>query len=282
MSDLRVLLVDDSPEESSVIRRSLEAGGEGFLVTWTRDAGESCRLLADERFDLILLDLTLPDDWGLDGLARIATMAPDTPVLVLALPEDEELVRLAVAAGAAGSIQKNEMPSPEMEANIRSTVREHAVPAHSELRQRNPLSGFFEREAFFHLAQRHLRLASGTGKALLIFTARIENDSENQSVPDESSVVAAVAILRLMFRASDLVGQIEPRSFAALALVHPSDDSDVILARRFNEIVEAQNATVNRDRPVRLASRIERSSPEDLSLEDLRARLDHRWREIEN
>jgi two-component system nitrogen regulation response regulator NtrX len=69
-----VLIVDDEAE----IRQSLESilVEEGYLVTSVGTAGEALTLLRDAAFDVVLLDIWLPDRDGLDALAEIRTMEP--------------------------------------------------------------------------------------------------------------------------------------------------------------------------------------------------------------
>ena len=64
-----ILIVDDEPE----IRHSLSAilEEEGYLVTSAATAGEALALLRDAPYDVVLLDIWLPDRDGLDALAEI-------------------------------------------------------------------------------------------------------------------------------------------------------------------------------------------------------------------
>ena len=69
-----VLIVDDEAE----IRQSLESilQEEGYLVTSVGTAGEALLLLRDAAFDVVLLDIWLPDRDGLDALSEIRSMEP--------------------------------------------------------------------------------------------------------------------------------------------------------------------------------------------------------------
>src|SRR6185503_2848143 len=67
--------VDDEAE----IRDSLESilAEEGYLVTTAATAGEALTLIADASYDVVLLDIWLPDRDGLDTLADIRQLDPD-------------------------------------------------------------------------------------------------------------------------------------------------------------------------------------------------------------
>ena len=70
-----VLIVDDEAE----IRESLESilREEGYLVTTAGTAGEALTLLRDAVYDVVLLDIWLPDRDGLDALTEIRQMSPE-------------------------------------------------------------------------------------------------------------------------------------------------------------------------------------------------------------
>src|SRR5690348_11266478 len=81
MSNAKILIVDDELG----IRQSLAGvlGDEGFQVRTAASAAECERALADESFDLLLLDIWLPDADGLDLLERIRTKAAPAPGVVM-------------------------------------------------------------------------------------------------------------------------------------------------------------------------------------------------------
>lgn len=266
---LQLLLVDDSEAESSAIRQEAP---EGMEVTWTEEAVEACRLLAEREYDLVLLDLTLPDEWGLDGLVRISTVAPETPVLALGMPGDEDLGRHAVVAGAAGFVMKGEMSGETIETIVRETLRDHESDITADYRRRDAESGFYSRESFLLLSGRRLRLAATAGKGVLLITAEVR-EPDGSDTPAEGRISAVSEALRLTFRGSDLVGRVGDRHFAAVGLVHPSDDSDEILSQRLDEVIQSRNATVNHDDPIDLSWNVERLGPE-ITIDDLEARVE--------
>ncbi len=99
----RVLIVEDEP----VVRESLVelCEGAGYGARWAADLAGTRRLLAREGFDLILLDIKLPDGSGLDLLPDLRS--PDAPlvIVVTAFPEVETAVR-ALKEGAYDYVNK--------------------------------------------------------------------------------------------------------------------------------------------------------------------------------
>jgi DNA-binding NarL/FixJ family response regulator len=106
MSNLRILLVDDH----EVVRLGLSTLLEdvpGTVVVGEAGTGEEA-LQACHRLtpDLVLLDIRLPDQNGLDVCRRISQQWPQTRVVILTSFVDDELVVNAILAGATGYVLK--------------------------------------------------------------------------------------------------------------------------------------------------------------------------------
>ena len=78
---MRFLLVEDDPMIGDTLRAALRM--DGHAVDWVRDAAAAQSTLASERFDLVLLDLGLPQGSGLDVLRAARARGDATPVIVL-------------------------------------------------------------------------------------------------------------------------------------------------------------------------------------------------------
>ncbi|MBR8741099.1 response regulator transcription factor [Nocardiopsis sp. MG754419] len=77
----RVLIVEDEERIASFVRKGLTANG--FTTTVVGTGGEAVDYAVTGGFDLMLLDLGLPDTDGFDVLRRIRSMGVDTPVVIL-------------------------------------------------------------------------------------------------------------------------------------------------------------------------------------------------------
>jgi signal transduction histidine kinase len=96
----KVLLVEDSPSDAGLLRESLETNEfERFTFVLTETLAEAVALLRRESFDVLLLDLTLPDSSGADTFRRARAAAPHLPIVLLTGVEDERIGLEAVRHG---------------------------------------------------------------------------------------------------------------------------------------------------------------------------------------
>src|SRR5579864_2358387 len=101
INKLAVLLIDDNREEAKLIRTLLaQARGTRFDLEEADSLLEAFEIAAQTKIDAILLALTLADSQGLGILLKLRAEIPETPVIVLASPDDELLAVAAMQEGA--------------------------------------------------------------------------------------------------------------------------------------------------------------------------------------
>ena len=106
---LAVLVVEDNPGDARLVQIYLEGDtAAAFTVTIADRLGVALERLAGQVFDVVLLDLSLPDSFGLDGLARLRAAAPLLPVVVLTGTADEGLALDALRQGAQDYLVKGQ------------------------------------------------------------------------------------------------------------------------------------------------------------------------------
>ena len=117
-----ILIIDDEPS----IRESLETllTMEGFLVTMAIDGPSGFEQLARTEFDLLLLDLALPGESGIDLLPRIIEMQPNLPVIMITAYGTVSNVVDAIHAGAENFVQKP-WDNEKLLADIRAAIGRH-------------------------------------------------------------------------------------------------------------------------------------------------------------
>jgi Response regulator containing CheY-like receiver domain and AraC-type DNA-binding domain len=125
---LKVLLVEHEGDDAARVREALAgASGAQFEFLHLERASEACERLREEQFDVVLLDPTLPDDWGFDSLVRIRAQAPLTPLVVLTSLDDQEFAREAVEAGAADAIPRERITSESLANALVGAVQRHLI-----------------------------------------------------------------------------------------------------------------------------------------------------------
>ena len=104
---MRLLLCDDHVLLLEALAAALTARGHEVVATVAdpSSVAEVARRLAP---DVCILDISFPDGDGIEAASEIATVAPDTKVLILSATYDPALVRAAFEVGALGFVQKDE------------------------------------------------------------------------------------------------------------------------------------------------------------------------------
>lgn len=102
-----VLVVEDNPGDSRLIEINLaEVVEVNFRVVTQADLAGAMQALAERSFDVVLLDLFLPDSQGLNTLERFLSVANETPVVVLSGLDDFSAAVQAVQRGAQDYLVK--------------------------------------------------------------------------------------------------------------------------------------------------------------------------------
>src|SRR3990167_8857509 len=110
-SEIRVLLVDDNPDDVSIIRRLLaQYQRANFQVLSASSTGSCLELLEADGADL-LLDYLLPAEDGISFLRRASAIVDLPPVIIVTGLADHRLVAEAIRSGASDCIYKSAMTS---------------------------------------------------------------------------------------------------------------------------------------------------------------------------
>jgi signal transduction histidine kinase len=125
---VKILLVEDSPSDAALLQESLIQGdGGGFEFTLTGSWGEAAARLREQRFDVLMLDLSLPDTTGRDTFIRARAEAPQLPIVVLTGQADEAVGLEAVRHGVQDYLIKGQAFGRHTARAIRYAIeRKHA------------------------------------------------------------------------------------------------------------------------------------------------------------
>ncbi len=113
---IRILIADDHPFVRRGVKQVLTDEFTGSVIGEASTTPELLEQAGKHRWNLIVLDLTMPGRSGLDALHELRALCPDTPVLVLSMhPEDQFAVRV-LRAGASGYLTKESIPEELVQA----------------------------------------------------------------------------------------------------------------------------------------------------------------------
>lgn len=107
---IEVLVVDDHALIRKGMKQILDDTSD-IRVTGEAESGvQAIRMARENRYDLALLDITLPDKYGIDVLRQLRLQSPSMPVLILSMHPDEQYAMRSIKAGAAGYMNKQSAP----------------------------------------------------------------------------------------------------------------------------------------------------------------------------
>jgi two-component system, NarL family, response regulator NreC len=115
---ITVVIVDDHAIVRSGLRLLIEREGGMTVLDEAADANEAIFRVLEHKPGVVLIDVTMPGDSGIDAIPRLLEASPESKVLVLSMHDDPRYVRDAFAAGATGYVLK-EAADAELVAAIR-------------------------------------------------------------------------------------------------------------------------------------------------------------------
>lgn len=122
-----VLLVDDEPGQRRLFDIDLRRGGVDAALVFAGSATEAMDRLTEQRVDLVVLDLGLPDATGLEALHMVRAGAPSVPVVVLTGLDDAEVGLRAVREGAQDYLVKGEIRPAELARVVKFSIERHEL-----------------------------------------------------------------------------------------------------------------------------------------------------------
>lgn len=120
----RILIVDDHAVVGGGLKQFLTSAGGFEVAGEARTGQEALRLVSTQSWDLLVLDIGLPDLNGIEVLKRIKRAQPDLPVLIFSMHAEDDYALIAREAGAVGYLPKDSPPEEILTAIRRSSTGE--------------------------------------------------------------------------------------------------------------------------------------------------------------
>jgi PAS domain S-box-containing protein len=125
---VRIILVEDSPSDAQLLQDTLqEASVSRFEFVLAERLDQTLARLQTESFDVVLLDLSLPDSRGSDTFLRVRAAAPRLPIVVLTGVEDELVGLDAVRHGVQDYLIKGQADGRQIARAIRYAIERQQV-----------------------------------------------------------------------------------------------------------------------------------------------------------
>jgi two-component system, cell cycle response regulator len=146
----KVLLVEDMLMIAKVTEQMLKkALNTKFTVTHTARMSETLEALKKDDYDVILLDLNLPDSRDLETLERVVKVTPEIPIIVLTATNDDAVGLRAVQLGAQDFLFKGEFNYLTLERAIMYSIERHRLQRTiRQLAVIDELTGLYNRRGF--------------------------------------------------------------------------------------------------------------------------------------
>ena len=142
MKEIRILLVEDNAVDALRLKRDLaKATQTNFTISHVETLAEAKDRLQKEEFDIVVLDLALPDGRGIETLLAVKNLISDVPVMILSGLDDEALAIEAVQKGAQDYVLKGKWDGPVLVRSINLAIaRKRVEKALRETQQRFELA----------------------------------------------------------------------------------------------------------------------------------------------
>jgi diguanylate cyclase (GGDEF)-like protein len=124
----KVLLVEDNPGDARLVREMLnEDGSYTTDITHVETIGDAKKLFPDRAFDLILLDLGLPDAQGIGAVQQVRSAAPHSPLVVMTSLDDDLVAGQALKEGSQDYLVKGHTDTRSLLRCLRHATQRKAM-----------------------------------------------------------------------------------------------------------------------------------------------------------
>ena len=280
VSPLKILLIEDNPGDARLIREMLsEIQETAYELEIVDRLSPGIERLAKGDIDIVLLDLSLPDSFGLDTCKRVHRSAPDVVVIVLTGLDDVKIGAEAVKEGAQDYLVKGKVDSMLLERSMRYAIeRQRMLRELKAMSNTDDLTGLFNRRGLTGAGEELIRLARRMKKKIFLLFADLDhmkwiNDSLGH-LEGDNALRATAEILRQTFRESDIIARIGGDEFVVLGITG-SETGEHAIKNRFNSMIEDYNREKNTSYELSMSTGvITYNSLEYISILELLARAD--------
>lgn len=182
---LQILVVEDNTGDYLLIEQMLlEIRDFQKEILHVATLGEALQALKSQKIDVVLLDLSLPDSYGIDSFSRISQAVPHTPILILSGLNDMRFANEAVKNGAQDYLMKGEFEEKLLSKSITYSIeRKNSIEMMREsqetyrlLFENNPIPMYIREKESFRIV--------GVNQSAVLHFGYSEEEFLNMSVTD--------------------------------------------------------------------------------------------------
>ena len=246
VDSLKILLVEDNPGDVRLFQEALaESRISNFHLVHRQSFAEALHCLAEERPDVAVLDLGLPDEFGIGVVRKARASAAGVPLVVLTSVNDEALALQSLQEGAQDYLIKGQLEPNLLARSLRYAMERHRlqIALHNES-MIDELTSLYNRRGFLSLASQQVTSGRCRNGFSLVFIdldgMKHINDTLGHLRGDEVLIETA-RLLRRSLRQFDILARWGGDEFVALLATTPEDNEEAI-RRRFQATLDSHNA----------------------------------------
>ncbi len=244
MSDLppkrpvKVLVIEESQPEYAPWYQIVATGvnADQFQAERAASLSSALALLEKEPFDVILLDLSLPDSVGVATFSQICVRVPEVPIVVTSALENKNHAFEVLREGAQDYLVKGEVDVKLLRRTMLYAIERHRSRVLlQQLSYNDELTGLLNRRGFLSMAQQQLKISQRENWQLVLLFADLDslkNINDNFGHTEGDRALKSVAgVLKKTFRTSDLIARLGGDEFIVLALNAPPTGIQTMTSR---------------------------------------------------
>ncbi|MFN2211893.1 MAG: GGDEF domain-containing protein [Anaerolineales bacterium] len=235
---IKVLVIEENQPEYApwfqIVSTGLNTGQ--FQAERVASLSGALAQLEKEPFDVILLDLALPDSVGVATFSQICVRVPEVPIIVTSALENKNHAIEILREGAQDYLVKGEINVKQLQRTVLYAIERHRSRVLlQQLSFNDELTGLLNRRGFLSMAQQQLKIAQREDWQLVLLFADLDglkdiNDNFGHTEGDRA-LKSIAAVLKKTFRTSDILARLGGDEFIVLALNAPAAGVQTMTSR---------------------------------------------------
>ena len=261
-NSLKILLIEDNPADYAFIEEMLNDAVEySYTISWAETLAEGMKELKKSIFDVIITDISLPDNDGLENIDKLKTVTSSIPIILLTGLNSNDIGINAVEKGAQDYLVKGNINTDLLVRSINYAVKRKAIEqqlsnANKKLNDMvlyDSLTGTINRKPFVDLFEANIERAKRENKKLGLLFLDLEkfkqiNDEYGHEIGDKI-LIQVPKIIKNIIRDSDFIGRIGGDEFVVCLNNIDSLTSAIRVVQKinkaFSENIKVENLTLS-------------------------------------